>query len=105
MAVLSVRLDKESTRRIKDLARSEQRDQSAIARELIARGWDSVMVQRYREGKLSLGGLAERLGRPLGETLDVLADLGVPAPLEYDDYLEGFEHLRSIPRPSKAKRP
>ena len=55
MAVLSVRLDTESTRRIKDLARSESKDQSAVARDLITRGWDAVMVQRYKEGKLSLG--------------------------------------------------
>ena len=62
-----------------------------------------MIVQRYKEGKLSLGSLAEQLGRPLAETLDMLADLGVPSPLEYDDYLEGFEYLRAAPRRSKAK--
>ncbi len=60
------------------------------------------MVQRYKEGKFSLGSLAEQLGRPLAETIDMLADLGVPSPLEYDDYLEGFEHLRAAQRPSKG---
>lgn len=95
MPIMSVRLDKKSLKKIRSLAGRENKDQSAVARELIASGWDYVMIRRYKEGRLSLGKLAEALGRPLGETLDLLADLGVPAPIDYEDYLQGYEGLKA----------
>lgn len=45
-------------------------------------------LREYREGKLSLGSLAKRLDRPLADVIDLLADPGVRAPIEYDDYLQ-----------------
>lgn len=104
MPVLSVRLDEESLRKIRDLAGRESKDQSAVARELIQRGWDYSMLWLYKEGKLSLGRLAEELGRSLSETLDLLGDLGVPAPIDYDEYLEGFESLRGRTRRRVARK-
>ena len=94
MPVLSIRLDDESLQRIRELASREHKGQSAVARELIAQGWDYAMLRRYKEGHISLGKLSEELGKSVAETLDLLADLGVPAPIDYDDYLEGFETLR-----------
>jgi hypothetical protein len=64
-----------------------------VARELIAQGWDYLMLRQYKEGKLSLGRLSEELGRPMGETLGLLADLGVTAPITFEDYLLGIENL------------
>ena len=52
------------------------------------------MIRLYKEGKLSLGGLATRLDLTVSETIDLLAELGIKAPLEYDDYLKGFEAVR-----------
>lgn len=95
MPVLSVRLDDESMHKIRELASREHKDQSAVARELIAHGWDYTMLRQYKEGRISLGNLSEKLGKSVGETLDLLADLGVPAPIEFDDYLEGLETLRN----------
>ena len=92
---MSVRLDEKYLEKIKDLAERENKGQSAVARELIASGWDYMMIRRYKEGRLSLGRLAEELGRSLGETLDLLADLGVPAPIDYEDYLKGYQNLSS----------
>lgn len=51
-------------------------------------------IEQYKEGKLSLGRLAEELGRPLGETIDFLTELGVPSPIAFEDYLLGFENLK-----------
>ena len=91
MPIMSVRLDERSLKKIRKLAGRENKDQSAVARELIAGGWDYLMIRRYKEGRLSLGRLADELGRSVGETLDLLADIGVAAPIEYDDYLRGYE--------------
>ena len=91
MPVMSVRLDQKYLEKIRDLAGRENKDQSAVARELIAQGWDYLMMRRYKEGRLSLGRLARELGRSVGETIDLLADIGVHAPIDYDDYLKGYE--------------
>lgn len=96
MPVLSVRLDDKDFERLKELASKEKKDQSTLARELIIYGWNYMMVQRYREGKLSLGKLAKQLGISLSETIDLLADMGVEAPIDYDDYLKGYETLRRV---------
>ena len=64
MPIMSVRLDESSLAKIKDLAGREHKDQSTMARELIAQGWDYLMIRRYKEGRLSLGTLSNELGRP-----------------------------------------
>ncbi len=48
-------------------------------------------LQLYKEGKLSLSGLASKLDLSVSEAIDRLAELGIEAPLDYDDYLKGFE--------------
>lgn len=90
MNVLSVRLGKEELRHIRVLAKRESVDQSQIARELINRGWKFYLLCRYKEGELSLGSLAKELDMPLSLTIDFLEELGIPAPLEYEDYLQGL---------------
>lgn len=54
------------------------------------------MVRRYREGKLSLGKLAKELEQSLSETIDFLAEMGIEAPIDYDDYVKGYETLRRV---------
>ena len=49
------------------------------------------MVKHYKEGKLSLTSLSEKIGLSVSETIDLLSELGVEAPIDYDDYLKGFE--------------
>jgi DNA-binding IclR family transcriptional regulator len=66
-----------------------------------------VALREYKDGKLSLGSLAERLGVPLSDVIDLLADLGVRSPVEYDDYLKGYRavsHLFDSARKSKLPR-
>lgn len=50
-----------------------------------------LMVRYYKEGKLSLEGLARKLDISISETIDLLAKLGIEAPIEFEDYLKGFE--------------
>jgi methionine synthase II (cobalamin-independent) len=49
------------------------------------------MLRHYKEGKLSLEGLAKKLDISISEAIDLLAELGIEAPIEFDDYLKGFE--------------
>lgn len=94
MNVLSVRLDKEELGHIRALAKRESLDQSQVARELINQGWKFYLLCRYKEGKLSLGSLAKELDMPLSLTIDFLEKLGISAPLEYEDYLQGLDVLK-----------
>jgi hypothetical protein len=52
------------------------------------------MVRHYKEGTLSLEGLAKKLDLSISEAIDLLAKLGIEAPIELDDYLKGFNVFR-----------
>ena len=88
--VMSVRLDTEALRRLRELAKRERKEISTVARELIDEGWVFLTLREYRQGKLSLGTVAKRLKMPLAEVIDLLAELGVRSPIEYDDYLKSY---------------
>ena len=94
--VLSVRLNEKAMGRLQDLARQSGKELSAVARELIDDGLVLKAMREYREGRLSLGTLASRLGLSLSETLDALAELGVPSPIGYEEYLEASDTARAL---------
>lgn len=94
MGVVSVRLREAEIRKLEELSRMEDKEKSAVARELINYGWEFLMLKQYREGKLSLGTLAEKLDVSIIDAIDLLAELGIEAPIEYEDYLRGLEVLR-----------
>jgi predicted HTH domain antitoxin len=95
MSVISLRLKEKEFARLKELSKSEQKDKSTVARELMEYGWEFLMIKLYRNGKLSLGTLASKMGLSVSETIDLLADFGIESPVEYDDYLSGLDVLRS----------
>lgn len=88
--VMSVRLDTEALRRLRELAKRERKEISTVARELIDEGWVFLALREYRQGKLSLGTVAKRLKMPLADVIDLLAELGVRSPIEFDDYLKSY---------------
>ncbi|HDZ76582.1 MAG TPA: hypothetical protein ENH41_00665 [Candidatus Omnitrophica bacterium] len=94
MSVLSVRLGQEELSHIKKLAKENNADQSQAARQLINEGWEFHLLCMYREGKISLGSLASELKIPLSSAIDFLGKIGVAAPLEYEDYLQGLDLLK-----------
>ena len=94
MSVISLRLKDREIKRINELSRMEHKDKSTVARELIDYGWEFLMIKHYREGKLSLSALAEKLELSVSETIDVLSEFGVESPIDYDDYLKGFEAFK-----------
>jgi predicted HTH domain antitoxin len=89
MTVMSLRLGDRAMKIIREMSRMEERDRSAVVRELIEEGWLLHLFRLYREKKVSLGGLSKSLGRSLSETLDLLSEFGQTAPIEYEDYLQG----------------
>ena len=99
MSVISLRLKDRELRKLKELSIEEQKDKSTVARELIQEGWNFLMIRQYRQGKLSLGMLAQRLDLSLSETIDVLSDLGMQAPIEYEDYRKDCPSSK-MPEPS-----
>ena len=100
--VMSVRLGPEGLRRLRELSKREKKDMSAVARELMEYGWVFLMLRDYREGKRSLGSFAKELGVPLTEAIDLLADLGVRSPLEYDDYLKAYASASGFVKPKRG---
>jgi len=95
MGVISLRLKDSELKRIDDLSRIERKDRSTVARELIQYGWELVMLKQYRDGRLSLSSLSKQLEISVSETIDLLSEFGIEAPIAYEDYLKGFEVLES----------
>lgn len=91
MGVISLRLKDSDLERLDELARLEGKEKSAIARELLEYGWDFLMLKHYKMGKLSLEGLAKKLDISISEAIDLLAEFGIETPIEFEDYLKGFE--------------
>jgi predicted HTH domain antitoxin len=85
MSVISLRLKETGSRKLNELSIEDQKDKSTVARELIRESWNFLIIRQYRQGKLSLGTLAQKLDLSLSETIDVLSDLGIQAPIEYED--------------------
>ena len=94
--VLSIRLDEQSMKRLRELAKKEKKELSTVARELIDQGWVLVALREYREGNLSLGTMARKMDLSLSQAIDLLSELGVRSPIGYDDYLESYAAARSL---------
>jgi predicted transcriptional regulator len=91
MGVISVRLKDRDLERLDELSKALHKDKSTMARELLEYGWDFLMLEYYKQGKLSLSGLAKKLDVSISEAIDLLKERGIEAPIGFDDYLKGFE--------------
>ncbi len=91
MGVISLRLKDRDLERLDELSKALHKDKSTMARELLEYGWDFLMLEYYKEGKLSLSGLAKKLEVSISEAIDLLKERGIEAPIGFDDYLKGFE--------------
>jgi len=94
MSVISLRLKEKELKRLNELSRMVHKDKSAVARELLDYGWEFMMIKFYREGKLSLSTFASKLELSVSEAIDLLSEFGIESPLDYDDYLKGFEAFK-----------
>lgn len=92
--VITLRLKERELGIIKNLSGKEHGDRSYAARKLIDYGWIYYILKNYREGKISIGKAAMELDLTITETIELLADLGIKSPISYDEYLEGYRHLK-----------
>ena len=91
---MSIRMDKENYEFLNELSKAEKADLSKAVRELVHRGRLMLAVERYRKGEASLGRAAELAGIPVGEMITILADYGIRANLDKEDYRQGLGNLR-----------
>ena len=94
MTVISLRLNDRDLEKLDELSTRERKDRSTTARELLQYGWEFLTLRHYKEGTLSLEDLAKKLDLSISEAIDLLAKLGIEAPIELDDYLKGFNVFR-----------
>ena len=98
---MSVRMDEENYEFLRRLSKAEKTDLSAAVLELVDKGRVLLAVERYRQGKASLGLAAELAGVRIGDMMDILVAHGVKSNLELEDYLESVENAREVLRPQK----
>ena len=91
---MSIRMDKENYKFLSELSKEQKSDLSKAVRKLVSSGRRMLAVERYRKGEASLGRVAELAGIPVGQMIHILAEYGVKANLEKEDYLKGLESLR-----------
>jgi predicted HTH domain antitoxin len=69
---------------------------SKAVRDLVTRGRLLLAVERYKRGEASLGKAAQLAGLPIGRMMRILAEFGVEARLEKEDYLESLKNLTKV---------
>ncbi len=87
---VSIRLREKETRFIEEMSKKRDIDKSTATRELIEYGKIYLVLKLYKEGKISLEKTAKELDLSISETIDLLAEFGVKAPINYEDYLKGY---------------
>ena len=96
MGVISTRLKESQIKYIEKIAKKEEKGKGEVIRELIRYGFNYLMIREYKKGQLSLGKLATEFALSISETIDLLADFGIKAPIDYEDYLKGYETLQRV---------
>lgn len=94
--VITLRLKEKELGFIEELSKKENGDRSYAARKLIDYGWIYFILKNYKEGKMSIGKAAKELNLTITEMIELLADLGIKSPISYEDYLEGYKHLKDV---------
>jgi len=93
---MSIRMDQENYTFLTELSKREKGDLSKAVRELVHRGRLMLGVERYKNAEVSLGRAAELAGVPVGELINILADYGIKANLDREDYRLGLENLKRV---------
>lgn len=93
---VSVRLEAEEYKSLRDMAEMDKEDLSTVLRDLVARGRVLLGLERYRDGKASLSRAAEMAGVSVSEMVDILAEHGIEGDLRLEDYRESLRTLREI---------
>lgn len=71
--ILTVRIEKHDQKRLEQFAHKQKINRSQAVKELLNKGFMISHLQEYKEGKLSLGRLAEILEIPMVEALGLVS--------------------------------
>jgi predicted HTH domain antitoxin len=93
---ISVRLDHENYRFLRQVSKREGWDLSEAVQEMVKRGRILWAMEKHRGGEASLGRAAESVGVPFGQMMTILTEFGVESRLEKEDYLQGLKNLEKV---------
>lgn len=93
---LSIRVDETDYRSIAALAAEEHEDVSKTVRELVELGRILLAIEKYRKSEASLEKAARIGGVSVSRMMDILADYGIEANLELEDYRKSLETVRTL---------
>jgi len=86
---LTVRLEKETIKKIEEEAQQEKTDKSTVARKLIAVGIQQIQkaraLEEYRRGRCTIWKASEKAGIPLREMIELLRWEKIPLRLSPED--------------------
>ncbi len=94
--VVSLRLSEEEEETIEKLSKEENKGKSEVVRELIRYGKMYRTIKSYKDGKISLGKVADEIGISIADAMDLLRSFGLKADIDRDEYLEGKENLEEV---------
>ena len=93
---LHIRVDADEYTFLSRLAVEAHENVSQAVRSLLEKGRLMLAIEDYRAGKVSLGKAAEIAGLYVSSMIDLLTQYGVPANLEYDDYLQSLKNVQEV---------
>ncbi len=91
---LSIRINDDDFQFLSSLAKEERGDMSTAVRELVDLGRIMFAVEKYKKREASLERAAHLAGVSLSRMMDLLAEYGVEANLEHEDYLKSLKTAR-----------
>ena len=91
---LHIRVDADEYTFLSRLAVEAHENVSQAVRDLLEKG--RLMLAMEHAGKASLGKAAEIAGLSVSAMIDLLTQYGVPANLEYDDYLQSLKNMQEV---------
>ncbi len=91
---LSIRINDDDYKFLSSFAKEERGDMSTAVRELVDLGRVMLAVEKYKKGEASLEKAAQLAGASLSKMMDILAEYGVEANLEFEDYLKSLKTVR-----------
>jgi len=93
---MSIRIDKDDYDFVKTRAKEEKENLSSAVKELIDKGRVHLAMEEYKRGGASLGRASRLAGVSVSEMMDILAEYGVAANLEEEDYLKSLETIGKL---------
>ena len=94
--ILTVRIEKHDQKRLEQFAHKQKINRSQAVKELLNKGFMISQLQEYKEGKLSLGRLAEILEVPMVEALGLVSTYNAHQHMPRDYITDAREYAKRL---------